>query len=85
MRICIDAWDMLDSTRPLGTRPMAVKSAPPIMVPFRGPIPWTAIEQYGRFHGFSREAVVLLAEVIAQLDVQRAERESAELKQKAGR
>lgn len=76
--ICIDAWHRLDTARPLGMRPLPVKGAAPILVPFAGAIPWPAIEQYGRFHGLGREAVVLLVEVIEQLDYARAKKQNEE-------
>jgi hypothetical protein len=85
MTVAISAWQTLDSCRPLGLRPMPVKCAAPVLVPFRGEIPWTAIEQYGRFHGLGPEAVVLLAEVIGRLDNDRAKRDNDEFQRKAPR
>lgn len=85
MTIAISAWQTLDSCRPHSLRPMPVPKARPILVPYRGEIPWTAIEQYGRFQGLGPEAVVLLAEVIAGLDNDRARRENDEFKRKAPR
>lgn len=81
--ICVNAWDTLESARPHYLRPVPVPKAAPVLMPFRGEIPWTAIEQYGRFHGLSREAIVLLADVIASQDIDRAKREAIELKRKS--
>lgn len=80
--LVLSAWQALDSCRMLGVRPMPVQKGRPIMVPYAGPIPWTAIEQYGRFRGLGREAIALLAEVIARLDFERSEREASELRSK---
>jgi hypothetical protein len=64
---------------------MPVKGAPPVLVQFRGEIPWTAIEKYGRFHGLGPEAVVLLAEENGRHDGDRAKRDNHEIQPKAPR
>jgi len=85
VQICVNAWDTLESARPYYLRPVPVPKAAPVLMPFRGEIPWPAIEQYGRLHCMSREAVVLLVEVIAGLDAKRSEREQNELKRRSPR
>lgn len=80
--LCVRAWQDLDSDRPHGVRPMPVKRGPPILVPYQGAIPWTAIREYGEHHGLGREGIALLADVIGQQDFERAERESSELRSK---
>ncbi len=75
MLVCIDAWQRLDSVRPLGLRPIAVKGAAPVLVPFRGAIGWDKVRDYGEYHGLGREGVALLAEVIAMLDADRSAEE----------
>jgi hypothetical protein len=42
-----------------------------------GPIPWTAIVEWARFHGLDREATGVLVTVIRRLDNDRAEREAS--------
>lgn len=59
--LCLTAWAELSTCRPIG---MAV-----------GPIPWTAIIEWARFHGLDREATGVLVSVIRRLDNDRAERE----------
>lgn len=81
--VCIDAWQTLHSARPHILRLVPVPKAAPLLMPFRGEIPWPAIEQYGRFHCLSREAVVLLAEVIAGLDAKRTQDEVAQIRRSA--
>jgi hypothetical protein len=61
--LCLTAWAELSTCRPIG---MAV-----------GPIPWTAIIAWARFHGLDREATGVLVTVIRRLDNDRAERDAS--------
>jgi hypothetical protein len=42
-----------------------------------GPIPWTAMIAWARFHGLDREATGVLVAVIRRLDNDRAERDAS--------
>jgi hypothetical protein len=85
MIVCINAWQTLFSCRPHGLRPMAIPKAAPILVPYRGEIPWTAIREYAALHGLGREAVGLLVDVISELDSDRTAAELCEMKQRTPR
>jgi hypothetical protein len=62
--LCLRAWADLSTCRSIG---MAT-----------GPIPWTSIIEWADFHELDREAAQILAHVIRQLDIERAEAAAAE-------
>ncbi len=85
MSLCVEAWDLLESSRPLGLTPMPVPKAAPILVPFRGAIPFPAIRSFAELKGLGQTATLLLVDVIARLDHDRARREAEDIRRKAPR
>lgn len=85
MSLCIEAWDLLDSARPHGLTPMPVPKAAPILVPYRGAIPFPAVRSFAELKGMGATATLLLADVIARLDHDRACKEAEDLRRKAPR
>lgn len=73
MAICLSAWRDLSTCRPIG---MAV-----------GPVPFTALLEWARFHSLDREATRIVWSVVRRIDADRAEAEASKdrLRSSAGK
>lgn len=81
MRVVIACWQMLKSTRPISWRLVPIQTKAGVIfnsLHHVGDIPWPAIKDWGEHNGLGREAIGVLATVIAKLDRDRAEQQAAE-------